>query len=89
MIHLNEENPIGELRSFVGTKHLLIKGSGTVRILKSLDRGVTFYPVTDNTGEIIELSGSEVLFNSTIENDNGIVMYQLELVSGDVAYEVL
>ena len=83
-----ETNQTSDLRPFTGERHLLILGEGQVRVNKSINRGETFYPMTDSAGDPVVLSGTEVIFNSVIDNGDGNVRYQLEVLKGEVEYEV-
>jgi|TARA_Y100000310_G_C20586650_1_gene765769 hypothetical protein len=90
MIALTTESPIGGIRSFVGEKDLLIIGDGSVVIEKSLDKGENFYPITDQSGDIVLLESDEsVIYNAKIENSNGVVQYRVVLKSGSASYEVV
>lgn len=91
MKKLDNLNPTGDIGPFVGSKHLLIIGSGAVNVTKSIHKGESgsFYPMTDQAGNVVTLTGAGVIFNGKLDNDNGDARYQLELVSGTVEFGVL
>ena len=89
MHELNSDSPIGNLPAFVGSMHLLVVGSGEVSIQKSLDKGATFYPCTDDAGEevtFVNSPTSNVMFNAQLDNDSNMIKYRLVLLEGQAGY---
>ncbi len=71
-----------------GVMHMLIIGDGEVQLLKSIDGKQSFYPMTDGSGNIVEFSGTDVLFNAEIENTSQNVHYKIKCTEGEVEYKV-
>lgn len=76
---------------FAGVCHLLIKGQGTVQLLKSIDGKNSFDPLTDASGELVIFTGhdpEDIIFNSQVMNDNQQVHYKLKCLEGEIQYKV-
>jgi hypothetical protein len=74
-----------------GIADLLVVGEGTAVLHRSLDKGESFYPLTDSFGSIIELESvdeSRVMLNAQIENDNPLARYQI-VTEGEVEVTVV
>lgn len=84
------KNDVGVIKPFVGQKDLLIVGTGSVVIEKSLDKGENFYKMTDASGDIVHLHSDEgIVYNGKLENLNGVVQYRVRVTDGSVNYMVV
>ena len=77
-------NELSELGVFMGTRHLLVLGCGSVALMKSVDSGETYHNVTDSEGFsiIFENDNPDLpMFNCEIQNNSGCVRYALKPAS--------
>jgi hypothetical protein len=80
------------LDGFVGERQILMIGSGEVALYRSLNKGVNFYPMTDEAGGTIIYGAydeEESLLNSTITNNCQSVKFAIKCTEGSVKLEVV
>ena len=75
--------------AITGTYQLQIVGTGSVSVLKSVDRGVSYYPLTDDAGEGVGYEGDGALYNSEISNGCSSVRFKFVCTTGDIEVKLV
>jgi len=87
-----DEGKIVELDPFVGERQIQIVGAGEVVLYRSLDKGESYYPMTDTAGNTIiydDVDDDGSLLNSTITNACQSAKFAVKCTEGSVRLKVV